>query len=60
MKPPFSNMAQKFLYISLDLCEFFQILESGDSFLKKNDILKTKSKKNLNKLGVYFSTGTFL
>ena len=41
-------MAQKFWYIIQDLCEFFQILESGDfffSFLKKNDILKTKSKQ---------------
>ena len=31
LKPPSSNMTQKFSYILLDICEFFQILESGDS-----------------------------
>ena len=52
-------MAKKFWYILLDWCDFFQILESGDSFFL-NYILKTKSSKNLKKLGMCFSTGSFI
>ena len=33
LKPPSSNIAQKFWHILLDLCEFFQFLESGDLYL---------------------------
>ena len=51
-------MAQKFRYILLDLCEFFQTLESFFFFF--NDILKTKSKQNLKKISTYFPTGTFI
>ena len=47
-------MAQKFWYIFLDLCEFFQILETHDLFFFENDIFKTKSKKNLKKIGYVF------
>ena len=52
-------MAQKFSYILLDLCEFLHILKR-DFFFEKKVILKTKSKKNLKKLAMYFSTGTFI
>ena len=49
-----SNTAQKFWYILLDLCEFFQILEGGDFFLKKNISLKRKVQKIFKKLGMFF------
>ena len=44
LKLLYSNVAQKYCYILLDLCQFFQILESGE--LKKYIyILKRKVKK---------------
>ena len=44
-------MAQKFWYILSNSCEFFQILEWWFSFF---NIVKTKSKKNLYKIGCVF------
>ena len=47
-------MAHEFWCISTDLCEVFQIVKSVEIFLFYKNILKTKSKKNLKKIGYVF------
>ena len=49
LEPSFSNVAQKFWYILLDLCESFQILESGDFSFFLTITLKRKVKNWVSK-----------